>query len=44
MFANPRINVDETFQLINGSSFILDNTYSLYNKLRSPLAFKNLIR
>ncbi|MCA1567742.1 MAG: hypothetical protein LC803_19275 [Acidobacteria bacterium] len=43
-FANPRINVGETFQPINGSSFILDNTYSLYNKLRSPLAFENLIQ
>jgi len=42
-FANPRINVGEPFQPINGSSFILDNTYSLYNKLRSPLAFENLI-
>jgi len=43
-FANPRINVGETFQPINGSSFILDNTYSLYNKLRSPLAFEHLIQ
>ena len=42
-FANPRINVGEPFQPINGSSFILDNTYSLYNKLRSPLSFESLI-
>jgi hypothetical protein len=42
-FASPRINVGEPFQPINGSSFIQDNTYSLYNKLRSPLAFENLI-
>ena len=42
-FAFPRINVGEPFQPINGSSFILDNTHSLYNKLRSPLSFENLI-
>jgi hypothetical protein len=42
-FANPRINVGEPFQPINGSSFIQDNTYGLYNKLRSPLSFENLI-
>lgn len=42
-FANPRINVGEPFQPINGSSFILDNTYALYNKLRAPLSFENLI-
>lgn len=42
-FANPRINVGEPFQPINGSSFIQDNTYGLNNKLRSPLAFENLI-
>ena len=42
-FANPRINVGEPFQPINASSFILDNTYSLYNKLRSPLQFEGLI-
>jgi hypothetical protein len=43
-FANPRINVGEPFQPINGSSFILDNTHSLYNKLRSPLRFESLIQ
>ncbi len=40
-FANPRSNVGEPFQPINGSSFILDS--ELYNKLRSPLSFENLI-
>jgi hypothetical protein len=43
-FASPRTNVGEPFQPINGSSFILDNTYGLYNKLRSPLSFENLIQ
>jgi hypothetical protein len=43
-FANPRINVGEPFQPINGSSFIQDNTYGLNNKLRSPLRFESLIQ
>ena len=40
-FASPRINVGEPFQPINGSSFIQDT--ELFNKLRSPLQFENLI-
>jgi hypothetical protein len=44
-FANPRINVGEPYQPINGSHFIQDSSEQshLYQKLTTPLQFENLI-